>query len=121
MSDADLWAFVAQIPTDDDLRRALEKMPRAQMSRIFRALLDARTDLIDRLVASGRASDASEDVLDDLAECVLLGGKAHYDGVLNGDIPLPPREQWHSQRAVSWLFDEAFHRRFGGGILDDFD
>lgn len=117
--DDDLWAFVAANPTDDDVRRLTERMERDQMSRIFQALLDARADLVDALVTSGRAGDASEDTLDDLAEGIVLQGKAHYDGVLRGAVELPPRDQWGDQRAVMWMFDEAFHRRFGGGILDD--
>ena len=119
--DAELWAFVAANRSDDDVRRTLETMSRHQMSRIFQALLHARADLVDALAASGRAADASEDTLDDLAEGILLKGKAHYDAVSRGDVQLPPRDQWGEQRAVIWLFDEVFHRRFGGGILDDLD
>ncbi len=115
------WEFVEGNPGDDDVRRSLTSLPKDNVLRLFRVLLEARTELRYQFEETGRAGGASEDALDDLSEGITCEGRRAYLDCYYGRGPSPAQEGRERPRMMSHVFGEVYYQRFGTNILDDIE
>lgn len=117
-----MWAVLRRSAGDSEkLRAQLESVSREEFVAIFRAFLEAKTEMVDRLGTFGYVADASEDTLDELADSLLTLGKDVFKGVFEGETPLPPRRDWHRLPGLSSVFGDVFDERFGADIYEDLE
>lgn len=116
-----VWLFASAAGDEPSARRHLMGLDRRELASLFRAYVEARTELADRLAAPQRGLRADEDLLDELAEFALLRGPAAYASAFIGDDALPPRDEWDTLLGVIHVFDEVFTERFGADIFDTLD
>jgi len=119
---AAFWEFIAHCATADTTRAALQTLARHEVAILFRTFMQARADLVHELGITGRAADASEDTLEDLAQTVLLQGREPYLSTFRGKRALPPRSDWGTNVfGVVGIFDEVYLKRFGLQIFDELE
>ena len=87
-----MWKTLAGPP--EELGDRLEAFSDAELKVVCATYVDARTELVDALVRSGRSHGASEDVLDDLAEWLLMQGEATFEKRMFLQLALPARPSW---------------------------
>lgn len=119
---SELWDLFDETGGDEGaLGDRLRELPRALFVQIFEGLVEARVELVDRLVSSGRVKGASEDTLDDLADSLAFSGKRIYEAALVGTSELPAEEGWHKLPGATSVFCRVFWERFGADIYDELD
>lgn len=119
---SELWDLVDEAGGDPKLLRdCLQTLPRALFVRIFEGFVEAKVELVDRLVTSKRAGGASEDTLDDLADSLVFSGKKAYAEAFAGRSDLPARDGWHKLPGATSVFCEVFTARFAADIFDELD
>ena len=97
--DPSFWGFIDRVGgVADRLYAALMTMEKDEIVRQYAAYKEAQTELVYKL--SKLVSDASEDVLDDLADSIVASGQQQYLRIYYGDIELPPRDGWDSLRGL---------------------
>jgi hypothetical protein len=117
---ASLWALVESTSSDDEVAEALATLPRRKFVALFKAYIEARTELVDALQGEPWKIAASEDTLDDLAEVIICLGRKAYLDVYRGKTPPPPRETWEELRTIS-VFAVVYDERFDGNVFDELD
>lgn len=117
---AELWAVIGACAGDPmELRKELGKRTREEMLVLFRGFLEAKTEMADHLVVSGRVTDASEDTLDELADSLVASGKDTYIATYRGTMALPDRAEWHRLPRLTSVFGDVFEERFDADIYDE--
>lgn len=118
--DQAFWDFIDRIGGDEDqLQAALMTMEKAEIVRHFDTYKDAQTEFAFKV--SQTVSDASEDVLDDLADSVVALGRRQYIQLYSGQVELPPRDRWEGMRRLIHVFDSVYYDRFNEVIWDEID
>jgi hypothetical protein len=117
---AGLWTLVESTSSDDEVAEALATLPKKKFVALFKAYIEARTELVDTLQGEPWRVAASEDTLDDLAEGIICLGRKAYLDVYRGETPPPPRETWEELRTLA-AFAEVYEERFDGDVFDELD
>ncbi|WP_417395681.1 hypothetical protein [Gimesia chilikensis] len=118
--DPSFWDFIDRVGGDADrLYAALMTMEKDEIVRQYAAYKEAQTELVYKV--SKLVSDASEDVLDDLADSIVASGQQQYLRIYYGDTELPPRDRWDSLRGLIHVFDSVYYDRFDEEIADEID
>jgi len=114
-----LWDTIGAASGDEAaFLDALNQMGKEGVLRVFQAYVLARTELVDRLVATERAPGASEDTMDDLADSMVCQGRLVYLDVFRGDADLPHRDRWHQLPGLIHVLGDVFYDRFDEDIYD---
>lgn len=119
---AAFWEFIARCATADTTRAALQTLAKHEVAILFRSFMQARSDLVHELGITGRAADASENALEELAETVLAQGREPYVSTFRDKRALPPRSDWgRNVFGIVGIFDEVYLKRFGLQIFDELE
>ena len=113
-----LWRLTGGAPTDVEFKERLGRASDVEVRHLAVEYLDVRYAFLKALWNNELRAGASEDVLEDLADWLILRGPAALESVVRGVPDLPPRETWGELEAAS-LFHELFmevKRRFNVSI-----
>ncbi|QDT78566.1 hypothetical protein Mal35_20150 [Gimesia maris] len=118
--DQSFWDIIGSVGADADrLYDALMTMEKDEIVRHCASYKDAQTEFAYKV--SGIVSDASEDVLDDLADSIVALGQQRYVQMYYGEAELPPRDSWASLGGLIHVFDSVYYDRFDEEIWDEID
>jgi hypothetical protein len=118
----ELWALIETTGGDASiLATELWALEREAIARLFNGFVGAKVEMAYCLSNSGRALDASEDTLDDLADSLIAAGKRVYDETYRGMCVLPDPVTWHELPGLTSTFVQVFTERFCTNIFDEIE
>lgn len=113
-----LWKVLDGSASLKEVEQRLLKLSDRELEEAAAAFVDARTELGDALTQQG--TDASEDILDDVAGFLIREGRHPYEQYLAGSRSLPPRETWGDleEASVAGPFIRVVRVRLRTSIFD---
>ena len=113
------WSLIKEVnQSAHKLEEYLNQSSKENIVELFKIYVEAKVELVDIL---SERIEASEDVMDDLADSVVALGKNYYLDIYEGKRELPLRETWESLSLLSHVFDSVYHSRFNLEIWDEID
>lgn len=115
-----LWRLVDKRPSGEVFTKRMRSLADADVRLLALQYLNVRYAIMQAIWEHKKDAGASEDVLEDLADWLILGGGAALEATLSGAPPVPPRETWGELEDDSLFYAlyEEVERRFKKNIYD---